>query len=105
MIDFSKQLPGRETGPRQRHFCRRFAKPGTTEHHLIPRICHRNKWFQKRYTRAEMARTIPLCRQCHTAVHQFVTREKDLGRHYNTPEALMAHEKIGPFIRWASKQN
>lgn len=100
------QLPSEnhETAVGQCLFCRRFPKTGTTEHHLIPRTCHKNKWFQKRFNRAEMARTISICRQCHSAIHEFVPREKDLGRHYNTPESLLAHDKIGRFVRWVSKR-
>ncbi len=29
--------------------CQRTPRKGTTEHHLIPRTCHRNKWFKKRH--------------------------------------------------------
>ena len=85
-------------------FCGRQLKRGTTQHHLIPRTLHSNKWFQKRYTREQMAQTIPLCRDCHSAVHRFVPKEKDLGRNYNTPEALLAHEQIKRFVQWARKQ-
>ena len=85
-------------------FCGRHLKQGTTQHHLIPRTLHSNKWFQRRFTRAEMARTIPLCHDCHGAVHRFVPKEKDLGRHFNTPELLLAHEKIGSFVRWVRRQ-
>ena len=28
--------------------CQRTPKKGTTEHHLIPRACHSNKWFKKK---------------------------------------------------------
>lgn len=85
-------------------FCGRHLRRGTTEHHLIPRRCHRNKWFKQRFSREEMNRTVPLCRDCHRAVHRFVPKEKDLGRYFNTVEALMAHEKIANFVRWVRKQ-
>ncbi|NND97594.1 MAG: hypothetical protein HKN47_09735 [Pirellulaceae bacterium] len=79
-------------------------KRGTTQHHLIPRGCHHNKWFKKQFTRAEMQQTIPVCRDCHNAIHRLVPKEKTLGRLYNTVDALLAHEQIAAFIQWARKQ-
>ena len=84
--------------------CRREPKKGTTEHHLILRTCHRNKWFQKRFSRERMAETVPLCRDCHSAVHRFIPKEKELGRHYNTCALLLGHEKMGPFVQWVRKR-
>lgn len=80
--------------------CGRVTRKGTTEHHLIPRLCHRNKWFKKRYSRADMQRTISVCRDCHTAIHRFVPREKELGRYHNTIESLLEHEEIRRFVDW-----
>ena len=84
--------------------CERTPKKGTTEHHLIPRMCHRNKWFKKNFTREQMRKTIPLCRDCHNAVHKFVPKEKELGRHFYTLELLRSHSQISKFAAWASKQ-
>jgi hypothetical protein len=84
--------------------CQRTPHKGTTEHHLIPRTCHRNKWFKKQFSREEMRRTVDLCRDCHRAVHELVPSEKDLGRHFNTVEKLLAHEPIARFVEWARKQ-
>lgn len=84
--------------------CGRVTKRGTTEHHLIPRRCHRNKWFKKRFTREQMQVTISVCRDCHGAIHRFVPSEKELGRYHNTVELLLAHEMIGRFVRWVAKQ-
>lgn len=78
-------------------------RPGT-QHHLIPRTCHRNKWFQKRFTREQMRETVPLCRECHSAVHRFVPREKDLGRHFNTLQDLRAMPELQKFVSWVRKQ-
>lgn len=69
-------------------------------HHLIPRTLHSNKWFKKRFTRAEMQQGIDVCRPCHRAIHDLVPREKDLGRDYNTVDKLLAHPKIAAFIQW-----
>lgn len=84
--------------------CQRQPKRGTTAHHLIPRRCHRNKWFKKNFTREQMRETVPLCRDCHDAVHEFVPREKELGRHWYTLELLGSHPEITKFVEWARKQ-
>jgi hypothetical protein len=84
--------------------CGRVVKRGTTDHHLIPRTCHSNRWFKQRFSREEMQRTIPLCGDCHRAVHDLIPDEKALGRHYNTPEKLAAHPKIARFLAWICKQ-
>jgi len=84
--------------------CERTPKKGTTEHHLIPRTCHRNKWFKKNFTRDQMQATVSLCRDCHNAVHRFEPKEKDLGRYYYTLELLKSHPQISKFVTWASKQ-
>ncbi|MEM9588895.1 MAG: hypothetical protein AAGA03_16560 [Planctomycetota bacterium] len=84
--------------------CGRVTRKGTTEHHLIPRTCHSNRWFKKRYSRAQMQVTVSLCRDCHSTVHRLVPREKDLGRHYNTLEALRNHDQIGRFVQWISRR-
>ncbi|MEM9645491.1 MAG: hypothetical protein AAF989_10890, partial [Planctomycetota bacterium] len=85
-------------------FCHRITRKGTTKHHLIPRRCHHNKWFKKRFKRLEMQQTIPLCRDCHAAVHRFVPREKDLGRYYRTTESLLAHDDIRRFVAWVKNR-
>lgn len=84
--------------------CRRRTKRGTTEHHLIPRTCHSNKWFKKRFDRQQMRTTIDVCRDCHSAIHRLIPDEKELGRHYNTVEQLVAHEEIAKFLTWVVKQ-
>ena len=73
-------------------------------HHLIPRTCHGNKWFKKRFTREQMAVTVDLCRDCHKAIHKFVPSEKELGREYNTLEKLLAHADIAKFVAWVRKR-
>ena len=84
--------------------CGRRTRRGTTEHHLIPRTCHSNKWFKKRYTRAQMQVTIEVCRDCHHAIHDLVPDEKQLARHYNTLDALQTHPKISKYLAWIKKQ-
>jgi len=84
--------------------CGRMTRRGTTEHHLIPRTCHSNKWFKKRFTRQQMRKTITVCRQCHRSIHDLIPSEKELGRYYHTVEALLAHEQLGGFVAWVRKQ-
>ncbi len=69
-------------------------------HHFIPRTLHSNKWFKKRFTREQMARGIHVCRYCHRAIHRIVPSEKELGRHYNTIEKLLQHEKLARYVAW-----
>ena len=84
--------------------CGRQTKTSTTEHHLIPRTCHSNKWFKKNFTREQMRKTVSLCRDCHHACHKFVPKEKDLGRYWYTLDLLRSHPEISKFIVWAAKQ-
>jgi hypothetical protein len=97
-------LTNSSTNPTACRLCRRLTKSGTTEHHLIPRTCHKNKWFKKNFTRQEMSETISVCRDCHRYIHKAVPKEKELGRFFNTVEKLLNHETIGRFVEWASKQ-
>ena len=84
--------------------CGRITKRGTTEHHLIPRRCHRNKWFKKNFSREQMRQTVSLCHECHNACHRYVPREKELGRHFYTVELLLTHPEISKFVAWVAKQ-
>lgn len=84
--------------------CGRFTKRGTTEHHLIPRTCHKNKWFKKNFTREQMRETIDLCRDCHRAVHKLIPSEKELGRNFNSVETLLAHDEFGKYVAWIKRQ-
>ncbi len=94
-----------ETNRIQRcELCGRLTKRGTTEHHLIPRTCHRNKWFKKNFTREEMHTTIAVCCDCHRAIHDLAPDEKELGRHYNTIDKLRAHPQLARFLEWIRKQ-
>ena len=75
-----------------------------TFHHLIPRTCHSNKWFKKRFTREDMqTRGLDLCRKCHSFIHSHF-EEKELGRALNTRDALLDNEKIFRFVQWVRKQ-
>lgn len=93
-----------EHNPRCCRLCGRATKRGTTEHHLIPRTCHSNKWFKKNFAREQMNKTIPLCRECHHAVHDLIPDEKQLGRDFNTVDKLLAHPEFAKFVAWVTKQ-
>ncbi len=74
-----------------------------TQHHLIPRTLHTNKWFKKRFTREEMNQTIATCKPCHRHIHTCETN-KELGRHFNSLDALLQHEEVKKFISWVKKR-
>ena len=84
--------------------CHRRMRDPTTLHHLIPRACHRNQWFQRRFSREQMLKTVPLCRDCHSAVHRLIPKEKELGRFYHTIELLLAHTEVKKFVDWVRRQ-
>ena len=88
----------------QCELCERFPKRGLTRHHLIPRTCHSNKWFRKRYARDEMNRTIGVCRDCHSAIHRFTPSEKELGRRFNTLQKLATHPELARFVAWVRRR-
>lgn len=76
-----------------------------TFHHLIPRSCHRNKWFRKNFDRADMtSRGIDICRRCHSFLHKQFS-EKYLGRELNTVEKILSDRTIQSYVKWARKRN
>ena len=76
-----------------------------TFHHLIPRTCHSNKWFKKRFTKTEMkSRGVDLCSDCHHHIHALFT-EKELGRNLNTLAALSSDEEVTKFVDWVRRQH
>lgn len=70
-----------------------------TFHHLIPRTLHRKPRYKRRFPREVLQAGVMLCRDCHDAVHRFVS-EKDLGSQYRSLEALRAHPEIARFVTW-----
>ena len=89
----------------QCELCQRLLKRGTTKHHLIPRTCHKNRWFKKNYTREQQRETVDLCHDCHGAIHRMIPSEKELGRYYNTLELLRAHPAVAKYLVWIVKQS
>lgn len=74
-----------------------------TFHHLIPKKMHRRSRFQKAYTRAELARGIWVCRECHSAIHRFFD-EMTLARDLNSLELLQAEPQLQRHAQWLSKR-
>lgn len=79
--------------------------PIDSKHHLIPRMCHANKWFKKNYTREQMQAGIMICRGCHRAINAAFpgTQQKILGKEYSTKEKLLEHPQIAARVQWARK--
>ena len=76
-----------------------------TFHHLIPRSCHRNKWFRKNFELKDMReRGIDICRKCHSFIHRKFS-EKQLGRELNTLEKIRQNEIVTRYVKWARKQH
>ena len=48
--------------------------------------------------------TVDLCHDCHSAIHKYVPKEKELGRNYYTLERLLEHPEIAKFVEWIKKQ-
>ena len=80
--------------------CERESTRGLTKHHLIPKCCHKNKWFRKRHARVYMQKTIAICRDCHDMIHRFIPSEKVLGREFSSVEQLRAHPELANYLRW-----
>ena len=75
-----------------------------TFHHLIPKTCHSNKWFNKQFSKEEMKkRGIYVCHDCHHFIHRQFS-EKELGRTYNTRKSLLESTTIKEFVKWVRKK-
>lgn len=48
--------------------------------------------------------TVDVCPDCHSAIHDLIPDERELGRTYNTLELLQAHPAIAKFLIWVRKQ-
>ena len=73
-------------------------------HHFIPRMCHSNKWFKKRFTKEEMKTSgMDVCPDCHRFLHD-QHRAKELGREYTSLEQIRSDPQIARFIEWVRKK-
>ena len=87
--------------------CELCERPGRilTFHHLIPRHCHRENRFRRRFTVKEMReRGLWICQECHSGIHDLLPDEKVLGWRYNTKELLLSHEGLSKHVEWVRKQ-
>ena len=82
---------------------RRVGESNLTRHHLLPRSLarrmRRRKMARRELKRRDPARTIALCKPCHRNVDASVSNG-DLGRGYDTLEALSAHPGVRRFTGW-----
>lgn len=82
-------------------FCQR--QIALTFHHLIPRKMHRRPYFQKHYSKTELAAGIWLCQLCHQAVHRCYD-EMTLAKHLNSLALLLADPTLQRHVQFAQKQ-
>lgn len=73
-------------------------------HHFVPRTLHSNKWFKKRYSRAQMQQGMGLCKSCHETIHDLIPDEKDLGKRYSSKQRLLEHPQVANYVRWKRKK-
>lgn len=72
-------------------------------HHLIPKAVQTENWFKNHFTQEQMEQNIMVCVDCHNAIHKF-HESRELGQEINTPEKIIADEKIMKFAKFAAKQ-
>jgi hypothetical protein len=74
-----------------------------TRHHLLPRAqarrMKRRKMARRELKRRDPDRTVALCRPCHRSVHAALSNG-DLGKDYDSLEALSAHPDVRRFTEW-----
>jgi len=76
-----------------------------TFHHLIPKKVHKKSILLKQFSKDQMHTLgILVCSDCHKTIHKHISHI-DLGKHYNTREALLEHPEIGKFVKWVSRQD
>ena len=72
-------------------------------HHLIPKSLHEENWYKKHLTKEQMERLFMVCHDCHDAIHKFYPA-KELASNFDTPEKILADDKIIKFAKFAAKQ-
>lgn len=76
-----------------------------TRHHLYPRETHKTQWFiQKKLNVTEQFKTIKLCEDCHTALHDMFSNAA-LGRRVNSLEKLLNHDSVKTYLFWKKHRN
>jgi hypothetical protein len=82
---------------------RRVGQDRLTRHHLLPRS-HARRMRRRKRGRSELkrrdpGRTVALCSPCHRNVH-IALSNGDLGRGYDSLEALGDHPGVRRFTEW-----
>ena len=72
-------------------------------HHLIPKTLHQENWYKKNLTQEQLEQVLWVCVDCHNAIHKFHP-SKELADSFNTPDKIMADDKIMNFAKFAAKQ-
>jgi hypothetical protein len=49
-------------------------------------------------------RSLMLCKECHSGIHDLIPNEKELAENFHTRELLLAHEAIRKHVAWVRKQ-
>ena len=75
-----------------------------TLHHIIPLSLRHRKTVRERFSSEELAERLSICRDCHNAVHHFITNKELTQRRFDLEE-LRAHPEIAKYVQWASKQD
>jgi len=74
-----------------------------TRHHLLPRAqarrMRRRKMARRELKERDPGRTVDLCSPCHRNVHASLSNG-DLGRGYDSLEALSTHPRVMRFTDW-----
>lgn len=94
---------GSATGERCELCGRPVGQDRLTRHHLLPRAqarrMRRRKMARHELKERNPNRTVDLCRPCHANVHASLSNG-DLGRGYDSVEALSAHPDVRKFTEW-----
>ena len=98
-FDVTSHARRQRTGPCP--FCGR--ELALTFHHLIPRKVHRRRRYRRLYSRAQLARGVYLCRDCHDGIHEAYS-EVELAETRSTPEALAADPLLAKHFAWLARQ-
>ena len=75
-----------------------------TFHHVIPRTLHRKRWVKARFSVSALQSGLWLCRDCHDAVHRFISH-RELAESFHSLEALRGHPEVAKFVAWVARQS
>ena len=78
---------------------RRVGQDRLTRHHLLPRS-HARRRGRRELKRRDPGRTVALCSPCHRNLHVALSNG-ELGREFDSLEALRDHPGVRRFNEWA----